>query len=150
MKNFKKAIFSLFIIFIFQFYGECSELSTFVESSLRKPLNLITGPATQVVDFDCDGKTFVVVIADLSFNKNLSPFGNTKAKNERTSEKEIEKAVKNTFLKIQNTKFKMRKEIIIVVIDKKLFGRTNNKTLREFMFSGKFQRGKLIKVTKLH
>ncbi len=149
MRNFK-TILSFLIILFTPFFANSSELSTFVEVSLRRPLNLVTGPATQVVDFEMDGKTYVIVVADLSFNKNVSPFGNKKERNERTSEKEITQAVKNTFVKLQNTKYKTKNEIYIIVFDKKLFGRTDNRTLRKFIYKGEFKKGKLISVSKLN
>ncbi len=150
MINFNKRLISIIFIFSVIVYANASELSTFVENSLRRPLNLVTGPATQVVDFEMGGKTYVIVVADLSFNKNLTPFNKNKNIEERTSEKEIAQAVKNTFMKIQNTKYKTKKEIYIIIFDKKLFGRTDNKTLRKFIYKAEFRKGKLVKVSKLN
>ena len=150
MTNFEKYLIAVLLTFTTFFIANASDISVFVENSLRKPLNLVTGPATQVVDFEMDGKTYVIVVADLSFNKNLSPFDKKKNSDERTSEKEIAQAVKNTFAKLQNTKYKTKREIYIIVFDKKLFGRTDNKTLRKFIYKGVFKKGKLIEVSKLN
>ncbi|GEM_PF-2578063 len=149
MKDFKKYLLAIFILAV-SLSAKTSDLSTIVEGSLRKPLNLVTGPATQVVDFELDGKTIVIVVADLSFNKTLgNPFAKNEKTEERTSEKEVEKAVKNTFVKLQNTKFRRKNEIYIIIFDKKLFGRTDNKTLRKFVYKGIFKKGKLLRVEKL-
>ncbi|BBB33154.1 hypothetical protein TTHT_1676 [Thermotomaculum hydrothermale] len=149
MKNFKKTILFLLTILLTTPIAHSSELSAYVEATLRKPLNLVVGPATQVVDFEMDGKTYVIVIADLSFNKNITPFNTKKKKLNRTSEKEITQAVKNTFIKLQNTKYKTKNEIVIIIFDKKLFGRTDNKTLRKFIFKGEFNKGRLVRVSRL-
>ncbi len=150
MTNFKKQFIPIIFLMSIILSANASELSTFVENSLRRPLNLVTGPATQVVDFEMDGKTYVIVVADLSFNKNITPFNKKKLIDERTSEKEIAQAVRNTFIKIQNTKYRRKKEIYIIIFDKKLFGRTDNKTLRKFIYKAEFRKGKLTKVTKLN
>ncbi len=150
MKSFKKRLLLVLItcFIILPLYS--SELSTFVEGSLRKPLNMISGPATQVVDFQLNGITYVIVISDLSFNKTITPFNNKHKENERTSKKEIVRAVKNTFMKIQNTRFKTRKVIYIIIFDKKLFGRTDNKTLRKFIFKAEYKNGKLTDIKEVH
>ena len=150
MKSFKLAIILTIITFFAITPLYSSDLSTFVEGSLRKPLNMISGPATQVVDFQLNGITYVIVISDLSFNKTITPFNNKQKENERTSKEEIVRAVRNTFVKIQNTRFKTRKVIYIIIFDKKLFGRTNNKTLRKFMFKGEYHRGKLVNIKEVH
>ncbi len=149
MKSFKKILISLILMLVIPSLAESSELSQIVETTLRKPLNLVSGPATQVVDFKMGDKIYIVVIADLSFNKNITPFGK-KTNNNRTSEKEVTLAVKTAFNKLQSRKFKKVKEIFIIVFDKKLFGRTNNKTLRKFIYKGEFNKGQLVKVAKLN
>ncbi len=146
MRGFKYTLIALCIVLL-NFSGFGQNLSSIVEASLRKPLNLITGPATQVVDFSIEDKTYVVVIADLSFNKTVSnPFGNKNRNNKRTSKKEIEQAIKNTFKRLENTPYSKRRVIYLILFDKELFGREENRTLRRFVFKAKFNNGRLQKV----
>ncbi len=125
------------------------KLSAFFEKQLRRPLNLIVGPATQVVDFRIGEITYIVLISDLSFSKNISnPFGNEKNE-QRTSEKAIEKAVYSAFKQFEKTVKTQTRPIYLIIFDKQLFGNINTKTVRKFIFKAEFRNGKLLSLKKL-
>ena len=151
MKGFKKGLFLLAILLFITQPSPlfAAKLSAFFEKQLRRPLNLIVGPATQVVDFKIGDITYVVLISDLSFSKNMSnPFGNENAE-ERTSEKTIEKAVYSAFKQLEKTVKTQTKPIYLIICDKQLFGTVNSKTIRKFIFKAEFRNGKFMSLKKL-